>query len=439
MDRRTFHRRALGALGALALFPPWLQRRSGGDLRVNGRRLNERLMALAEFGRTPEGGISRVAYGDADLAARDYATELMRGAGLEVHVDAAGNILGRRAGSDADLPPLMTGSHIDSVPDGGNYDGQVGSMGAIEVAQTLEDAGVTLRHPLEVTIFQNEEGGKTGSRAMSGEVMPEELELVTHSGFTIREGIARLGGDPDRLDTVRRSTGDVAGFVELHIEQGAILERAGIDIGVVEGIVGIKRWTVTVEGFANHAGTTPMDARQDAMLAAAHFTVAVNRRLRETPGRHVGTIGRIRAFPGAPNVIPGRVELSLELRDLSMQRIDALFQAIREEAARVGEATETSFAFDHFYTSRAASTDPAIRRMVADSARELGLSTLELPSGAGHDAQSIAQFAPVGMIFVASVGGISHSPEEFSRPRDIVQGADTLLHTLLRLDAAGDG
>lgn len=440
MDRRAFTRDLLGLLGAagaLAVRPDALR----GALRqvpprVDGERLNRRLGELAAFGRTPEGGISRFAFSEADLAARAYVMGLMRQAGLEVRVDAAGNILARRTGAEPDLPPLMMGSHIDSVPEGGNFDGQVGSMGAVEVAQTLQDSGIRLRHPLDVVIFQNEESGKTGSRAMSGEIMPSELDLETRSGHTIREGIALLGGDPDRLDTVRRQPGDLAGFLELHIEQGAVLDEAGIEIGVVEGIVGIKRWTVTVQGFANHAGTTPMDARRDAMLGAAHFTVAANRVLRQRPGRHVGTVGRIEAHPGAPNVIPGRVELSLELRDLAMETIDSLFAEIQQAAEGIGESTGTSFAYEHFYTSQAAPTDPRIRAMVAEAAAELGLSTLAMPSGAGHDAQSIAQFAPIGMIFVPSLRGISHSPEERTEPDDIVNGANTLLHTLLRLDAA---
>ena len=439
MDRRAFTRDLLGLLGAAGAFTVQPRPLRGAlpqaSPRVDRDRLSRRLGELAAFGRTPEGGISRFAYGEADLQARDYVMGLMRQAGLEVRVDAAGNILGRRAGAEEDRPPLMMGSHIDSVPEGGNFDGQVGSMGAVEVAQTLEDAGITLRHPLDVVIFQNEEAGKTGSRAMSGEVMPQELDLETRSGHTIREGIGVLGGDPDRLESARRRPGDVAGFLELHIEQGAVLEEAGIQIGVVEGIVGIKRWTVTVHGFANHAGTTPMDARRDAMLAAAQFTVAADRVLRERPGSHVGTVGRIEAHPGVPNVIPGRVELSLELRDLAMETIDSLFGDIREAAHAIAASTETTFAYDHFYTSQAAPTDPRIRSMVAESAAELGLSTLAMPSGAGHDAQSIAQFAPVGMVFVPSIRGISHSPEERTATSDIVNGANTLLHTLLRLDA----
>lgn len=433
MDRRHFLTHLLAAAGVAGLDPAYLSglRAQPG---VDGDRLNRTLAELGRFGATPEGGTSRVAFSPEEIAAREYVAGLMRRAGLTVDVDAAANLIGRRAGSEP-LPPLMFGSHIDSVPEGGNYDGQVGSMAAVEVARTLADAGLTTRHPLELVIFSNEEGGKTGSRAMSGEVRPQELDIVTASGHTIAAGLRALGGDPARLDRVRRRPGDVAAFLELHIEQGGILERGGIDIGVVEGIVGIKRWLVTVDGFANHAGTTPMEQRQDALLAAARFIDASHRIVTEAPGRQVGTVGRIQAEPGAPNVIPGRARLTLELRDLDMAVIDRLFHEIEAAAAEIGRTTGTEFEFENFYVSRAAPTDPRIRAMVAESARTLDLTTLPMPSGAGHDAQSIAQFAPVGMIFIPSVGGISHSPREHTAPEDIVNGANVLLRTLLRLDS----
>lgn len=432
------HRRRFVQLAALAM--PAAREGLGRvwraqEPRVDGDRLNGTLDELARYGATPEGGTSRVAFSAEDIAARDYVAGLMRQAGLSVEVDAAANLIGRRPGRE-DLPPLMFGSHIDSVPQGGNYDGQVGSMAALEVVRTLADHDIRTRHPLELVVFTNEEGGKTGSRAMSGEVMPHELDVVTASGHTIGEGLRVLGGDPDRLDSVRRRPGDAAAFLELHVEQGGVLEGSGIDIGVVEGIVGIKRWMVTVEGFANHAGTTPMDQRRDALLAAARFIDAANRIVSETPGRQVGTVGRIEAEPGAPNVIPGRATLTLELRDLDMSKIDRLFDEIRAVAREIGRATDTELGFDNFYISRAAPTDPRLREMVAESALELGLSTLHMPSGAGHDAQSIAQFAPVGMIFVPSVGGISHSPREYTSPEDVRNGADVLLRALLRLDRA---
>ncbi|MFQ6045718.1 MAG: Zn-dependent hydrolase [Gemmatimonadales bacterium] len=404
------------------------------QFRVDGERLNRHLSELAQFGRTPDGGISRVAYSEADLAARRYVRRLMVDAGLEPSIDVAGNIIGLRPGRVADLPPLMLGSHIDSVPQGGNYDGQVGSMGAIEVAHTLVDLRVSLRHPVEIVIFQNEEGGKTGSRSLSGEVDPSELDLVTHSGHTIRDGIRILGGDPARLAEAKRDPGDISAYVELHIEQGGVLERERIEIGVVEGIVGIKRWHVTIEGYANHAGTTPMENRRDALLAAARFVEGVNRIATRTEGRQVATVGQLQVSPGAPNVIPGHATLTLELRDLEMGKIDRLYGQIEAESQELARAMRTPLQFDQFYVSRAALTDRRIRQAIADAATRLGHSTLRMPSGAGHDAQSIARLAPVGMIFIPSVAGISHSPREFSHPRHIVAGANVLLHTLLRLD-----
>ncbi len=402
-------------------------------MQIDGDRVLRHLRGLAAFGRTPEGGANRLAFSDADKAAREYVLGLMSGAGLTTAVDAAGNLIGRRPGSQ-DAPPVMFGSHIDSVPGGGNYDGPVGAIGAIEVAQSLAEQGIRTRHPLEVVVFSNEEGGKTGSRALSGEVESRELELMTASGKTIGEGLAFIGDNPAALDAVRRQPGSVAAYLELHVEQGAILESQEIDIGVVEGIVGIKRWNVTVTGFANHAGTTPMNQRRDALLAAAQFIWTANRAAVERPGRQVATVGRLEVEPGAPNVIPGEVLLSLEIRDLEMDRIDELFGDMQLEAMRIAEETGTTFAFDQFYVSRAAPTDERLRMIIERSARELDLSTLRLPSGAGHDAQSIALLGPVGMIFVPSVAGISHSPREFSWPRDVVNGVNVLFQAVLGAD-----
>ena len=432
MNRRGFSARLLGAVAASALCRPQLRAQS--HLRVDRKRINDRLSALSEFGKNPQGGVSRVAYSEADRQGREYAIGLMRAAGLEVTVDAAGNILGRRAGSDPKLPSLLIGSHIDSVPEGGNYDGNVGSMGAIEVAQVLSDNKVMTRHPLEVIIFQNEEGGLIGSRAIDGELTEKELDLVSRSGKTIREGIKFIGGDPAKLSSARRKRGDIAAYLELHIEQGGILDTEKINIGIVEGIVGINWWDVTIEGFANHAGTTPMNQRHDALLAAAKFIQAVNRIVTAVPGRQVGTVGRIQSLPGAPNVIPGKVVLSLELRDLDAGKIAQLYQKIFAESQQIAESSGTKFDFKEINVNIPAPTDERIRRFIAESAGALGLSTKTMPSGAGHDAQDMARLGPVGMIFIPSVGGISHSPREFSRPEDIENGANVLLQALLKLD-----
>lgn len=432
INRRQFNYGLAISVGSLAF------RRISAQtsIRVNGKRIIDHILALAEFGKNPQGGASRVAYSEADKLGREYVLTLLRDAKLEVKIDAAGNLIGRRAGSVANLKPLLIGSHVDTVPEGGNYDGVVGSMGAIEVAQTLAENNVTLRHPLEVVIFQNEEGGLIGSRAMDGELTEKELDLVSRSGKTIREGINFIGGDVAKLAEIRRQKGDIAAYLELHIEQGGILDTEKINIGVIEGIVGINWWDVTIEGFANHAGTTAMNNRQDALLAAAKFIEAVNRIVTSVPGRQVGTVGRINALPGAPNVIPGKVVLSLELRDLDAAKINMLFEKIQTEAQKIAGDSKTKFDFKEINVNIPAPTDPQIRSTINDAARELGLTTKLMPSGAGHDAQDMARLGPVGMIFVPSVGGISHSPREFSRPEDIANGANVLLHTLLKLDRA---
>ena len=404
------------------------------ELRVNGPRLIAHINALAEFGKNPQGGVSRLAYSEADARGREYVVGLMRAAKLDVSIDAAGNLIGRRAGSDNQLRPILFGSHIDSVPEGGNYDGDVGSLGAIEVAQTLAEKNIVTQHPLEVVIFQNEEGGLIGSRAMDGELTERELDLVSRSGKTIREGIRVIGGDPTKLATVKREKGSITAYLELHIEQGGILEKEKVDIGVVEGIVGINWWDVTIEGFANHAGTTPMNQRQDALLAAAKFIEAVNRVVTSIPGRQVGTVGRIQALPGAPNVIPGKVILSLELRDLDAAKIQMLYQKIRTEADQIAQASRVKFDFKEINVNIPAPTDPRLRSLIDQSAKDLGLTTKQMPSGAGHDAQDMARLAPVGMIFIPSIGGISHSPKESSRPKDIENGANVLLLALLNVD-----
>jgi N-carbamoyl-L-amino-acid hydrolase len=418
---------------ALVIAPSAL--RSQSSARLNGDRMMEHLSAMAAIGKDPGGGYSRVAYSEADRQGREYVMGLMRAAGLPVSIDPAGNISGRRAGSDPGLPVLVIGSHVDSVPQGGNYDGIVGSLGAIEVAQTLAEGHIALRHTLEVLVFQNEEGGLQGSRAISGELREEDLDQATRSGKTLREGIAFIGGDPAHLAAARRKPSDIFAYLELHIEQGGTLATEKIDIGVVEGIVGNHRWDVTIEGVANHAGTTPMNQRHDALLAAAKFIEAVNRVVTSIPGRQVGTVGRIQAIPGAYNVVPGRVMVGLDVRDLDEARIDMLFGKIRDEAEQIAQASGTKFSFHQIVSDRPALSDPRLRQLITDSAKQLNLTTKVLPSGATHDAQSMARLAPSGMIFIPSIGGISHAPEEFSRPQDVVNGANVLLRSVLQLDS----
>ncbi|MGH9794649.1 MAG: M20 family metallo-hydrolase [Candidatus Acidiferrales bacterium] len=410
---------------------------------VNQQRLWGTLEKLSEFGRPAgkgfEGGVTRVGFSDEDLAAREYVMGLMREAGLVVRVDPAGNIFARREGTDAKLPPLLFGSHIDSVPNGGNFDGQVGSMGAIEVIRALNDHNVRTRHPLEVIIWTNEEGhhfrkGLFGSTAAAGLLEPDVIQRADESGATLADWLRRYGQDPAKLQDARIPKGAYAAYLELHIEQGGILDEKQINIGVVEGIVGIQWRTCYARGFANHAGTTPMNKRRDAFLAAAQAALAVREEVKREPGRQVGTVGYVKVEPGAGNIIPGMVEFVVELRDLDAINYERIWSRIEKRFAEIAAAEEVAINCTLVADERPALTTPAIRDAVREAARAAGYSTLDMPSGAGHDAQQVSHFAPIGMIFVPSRDGISHSPREYTAPDDAARGAETLYRTLLLLD-----
>jgi N-carbamoyl-L-amino-acid hydrolase len=362
----------------------------------------------------------------------------MERAGLKVRVDAAGNIIGHREGRNPNLPVILFGSHIDSVPHGGNYDGDVGVLGALECIEILNQQNFLTAHPLEVIVFSDEEGGLTGSRAVVGELSQEALQLKSHSGKTIGEGIRFIGGDPDNLQSAKRNPSEILAYLELHIEQGGILEAEKINIGVVEGIVGINLWNVSVLGLANHAGTTPMDQRRDALLAAAKLVDSVNHIARSIPGRQVATVGTIQAEPGAPNVIPGKVVMSLEIRDLEKSKIDLVFEKVKKSAEKIAADTGTTISFAALdVTGVPAPTDQRLRKVIQEAATGLGLTTKLMPSGAGHDAQDLARIVPIGMIFVPSVGGISHSPKEFTTTPDMANGASVLMRAILKVDEKG--
>lgn len=403
-------------------------------IKTNQDRLEANILDLAKIGKDSL-GTQRVAFSDADIRGREFTINLMKEAGLEVSIDFAGNIIGKRAGKDNSLPVLAFGSHVDTVPNGGDYDGCLGVLAGIEAIMTMNENNITTNHPLELIVFSNEEGGVMGSRAISGKLPPEAMWVKNSTGYTMSEGIVRLGGDVDRVSEVAKSKTYYKAFLELHIEQGGNLEKENLDIGVVQGIVGLNWWDVTFTGFANHAGTTPMNERKDALLAAAKFIIEVNKAALERDGRQVATVGRIRARPGAPNVIPGEVVLSLEIRDLSADVIKEVYNDIEQRATQIEKDSGVKIAFEELSTTAApVLTDPEIQKLIAQSAKELKLSSMAMPSGAGHDAQDMALITPTGMIFVPSKGGISHSPKEFTSAQDMANGADVLLNTLLKID-----
>jgi len=429
LSRRAF----VGQLAMVAAAPFARTQPGRAPLRANGARVNGWLAKFDAIGRTA-GGINRVAYSEADLAGRTFTLDLFRDAGLAPRIDAAGNIVGRLEGTEPSLAPILIGSHVDSVTDGGNYDGPVGSFGAIEVARSLREQGIGLRHPLEVAVWQNEEGGTIGSKLAIGELTDAGLDAVARSGKTLREGIGLVGGSVGKLAGAVRTRGSVHAYIELHIEQGGTLERSNLRIGTVTGIVGLRWLDVAIDGFANHAGTTPMDQRQDALLAAARFTVAVNDTVRAEAGRQVATVGRLVASPNTRNVIPGRIELTVDLRDLDPSKLDRLEARLRQLAVEIGRTSGTTFSVTQAVVSAPAMADTRMMEWIDQSATALGLPSQRMPSGAGHDAQEIAHIAPMAMIFVPSVGGISHSPREFTKAEDVANGVDVLLNAVVRAD-----
>jgi N-carbamoyl-L-amino-acid hydrolase len=409
--------------------------------KIDGARLRRRLEALSQDGRPAGGtfadGVSRVAFSDADVAGRTRVMGWMREAGLTPRIDAAGNIFGVRPGLDAAAKPILFGSHIDSVPMGGNFDGDLGVLASIEVIQVLNEANVRTRRPLEIVVWSNEEGvsfgrGLFGSRVAAGLLDPGEMETVWN-GVKKTDAVRKIGGVPEKLEAARRGAGFFEAYIELHIEQGGNLEKESLPIGVVEGIVAIDRYDVEIRGFANHAGTTPMPDRHDALVAASHLAVAVNEIVRAEPGRQVGTVGRLELEPNAPNVIPGVARLSVELRDLSAEKIARLGAKIQERAREIAKVTRTTVEFRHTSHHQSAIADAGLQDVIEKSAKVLGLRSRRLPSGAGHDAQSMARLGPMAMIFVPSIGGISHSPKELTSWEDCARGGDVLLQAVLSL------
>jgi len=405
---------------------------------INETRINQTMQELGELGGSPE-GMLRVAYSPEDIAGRDYAIKMMQEAGIETRIDTAGNIIGRRPGSDDSLPAIAMGSHTDTVPNGGKYDGALGVMAAIEVIRTLEEQGHNTRHPLEVINFTNEEGTRfhrwlVGSRSMSGLLEQEDLDAVDDDGLSLGPCLADIGGDISRIEEAVRKPGELAAYFELHIEQGPYLDRSGTPIGVVTGITGRAVFEVEIEGKANHAGTTPMSTRRDALVSASKLVLAIQKMAAEQEICRVSTVGSIKAVPNAVNVIPGSASIGLEFRDTDMEALAAAEQELRRitDQSVIDDAVDIDVIRHRFTTS--VPITPDMQAMVAEAAENCGFEWESLPSGAGHDAQAVANIAPMAMIFVPSLDGISHSKEEYSTPQACANGAQVLLELLLLAD-----
>ena len=390
--------------------------------------------ALAAIGATPAGGVDRPSLGEAHLAARAWFLERAQAYGLETHVDDAGN---HSALLPADGATLLLGSHLDSVPDGGRYDGALGVIAALHVLVALR--GTPLPLTLEAIDFTDEEGtlvGLIGSEALTGALQVETLLHARGGRDALLAGLDRAGLREETLADARRDPATLAAYLELHIEQGPRLERAGAQIGIVTGIVGARSFTLDFLGSSGHAGTTPMEGRHDAGLAAAAFTVAANALVVRDFAGCVATVGDLRFHPGGFNVVPGTARASLEFRSLDAAQLDALESALLAEAQAVAAAHGVTIEATGVGHWNGTQLDASVRAAIAVAAATLGLTALELSSGAGHDAQALAAVTPSGMIFVPSTGGISHDSREHTAWEDCVNGANTLLLATLGLCAA---
>lgn len=404
------------------------------SLAVNRERLTKSIQQLAEVGRLPNGGVCRIAFSTEDLLARQLITTWMEDAGMAVRVDAAGNIIGRYAGKQPEAAALATGSHIDTVPVGGHFDGCLGVLAGIEVVRVLHENKIRLDHALEVIVFTDEERSVIGSKAMSGQIKEGADYYCRLDGTPIQPCLQKVGGNWDEIHTAKRDRSDIAAFVELHVEQGGVLEYLDLPVGVVTGVVGQYRFAVDIVGRPNHAGTTPMHMRKDALVAASQIVLAVNQLATDMPGDQVATVGFLNVYPNATNTVPGKVDLRIDLRDLSEEHLQDLVNKLAEKIQTIGADTGTEISMRqtlHIHPTLAASH---IMGTIEQVCEELGYPYSHLPSRAGHDAQEIGRITDMGMIFVPSRNGISHSEDEYTSPEECEKGANVLLKTFLKLD-----
>ena len=405
------------------------------DLRINPDRMLAAFNELASIGATGDGGVHRPALSESHLAARRWFREAVERSGLKFRTDGAGNHSALLRCAPDDAPILMLGSHLDSVPNGGRFDGALGVMAALEVLRTIQENGVRLKVQLEAIDFTDEEGtlvGLLGSAALTGHLHPGLLQNPRGGRENLVAGMERAGLSDESMLSARRPKESIAGYLELHIEQGKRLERAGIDIGVVSAIVGISSYRLSFIGRADHAGSTTMQDRLDASLGASAFTLAARELVMRDFPDCVVNIGKMDFWPGAFNIVPAQVDVSLEFRaanDAEFDKLDSALLALAQaEAEHCGLELKADFLGRHSPTPMS----DVVQNAFVDSCEALGLTHTGLVSGAGHDGQSFAGVCPMGMIFVPSVNGTSHSPHEFTKWEDCVNGANVLLHAALR-------
>ncbi len=403
------------------------------NLRVNGERLWDSLMELAQIGATPKGGVCRLTLTELDGQGRDLVTRWAREAGLTVTIDKIGNGFMRRPGRNNSLPPVVAGSHVDTQPTGGKFDGNYGVLAALEVARTLNDHNIETEAPIEVAFWTNEEGSRfvpvmMGSGVFAKAFTLEHAYAATDSaGKTVRDELAKIG----YVGSEEPGAHPIGTYFEAHIEQGPVLEDCKKTIGVVQGVLGIRWFDCTVTGMEAHAGPTPMALRKDAMQVSAELMQEVVRTaLRHAPhGR--GTVGMVQVHPNSRNVIPGRVKFSIDLRNSSDALVDQMADEVKAYAADLAKKTGLSIQIELVSSYPAQAFHEDCKAAVARAAEKLGYSNMPAVSGAGHDAVYMARLAPSGMIFIPCKDGISHNEIEYAAPEDITAGCNVLLHAML--------
>jgi len=404
---------------------------------IRGERLLKRLKDLGQVGALDNGGVCRLALSDADRAGRDLVVQWMKSLGMTVAVDRIGNIIATRAGRQ-NLAPVMTGSHIDTVRSGGLYDGNLGVLAGLEVVKTLNDAGIQTERPIQVAVFTNEEGARfapdmLGSLVFQGDLPLEEaLAAVAIDGAVLGDELQRIGYAGDTACGATRPHA----FVELHIEQGPVLEHKGIDIGAVTGVQGICWIEFQLEGVSNHAGTTPMSMRKDTMAVMADIAHHVRGMTQRLGGNQVGTIGHCQLYPNLINVIPSKLTFTVDIRNTEKAVLDAAEQEVLAYAQSSAEREGVTLRWKSLARFDPVAFNPAMIDRVERNAKARGCSVIRMPSGAGHDAGIIAAMCPTSMIFVPSVKGLSHNPGELTHPHDLTAGANILLDTVLQLARA---
>jgi beta-ureidopropionase / N-carbamoyl-L-amino-acid hydrolase len=405
------------------------------NLRIDADRLWDTLMETARFGATPAGGINRLTLTDEDAAVRSWLRDAAEAAGCTVTVDGLGNMFARRRGRDDSLPPIAIGSHLDTQPTGGKFDGVLGVLAGLEVLRTLNDSGIETNAPIEVVNWTNEEGsrfapGMIASAAFAGVVTPDYvLALRDREGKTFGEELDRIGWRGDVAVGGRK----LAAHFELHIEQGPVLEAEGKAIGIVTGIQALRWFDVTVTGRESHAGTTPMSVRHDALAATAEMMLAIERAAKIiTPG--VATVGMIENKPNSRNVIPGSVFFSIDLRHPDEVAVEMLETEIRADLGKIATERGVAVAIDRIMANPAVHFDPACIEAVRQAAAARDYEAREITSGASHDSASISTIAPTTMIFVPSKDGLSHNEAEYTSKPDCAAGADVLLQAVLAYD-----